>query len=99
MLPDHPLEAYYRALLSSLKELKIELRLAQANGNSLFLISQIGSKVRFLLLGSEGGQWLSERFAIQTNALMKAHNEKLATLLLDEDPDARLKAAHMTKLS
>ena len=27
---------------------------------------------------------------------MKAHNEKLATLLLEEDPDARLKAdAHM----
>jgi hypothetical protein len=29
---------------------------------------------------------------------MKAHNEKLATLLLDEDPDARLKAAHMQEL-
>jgi hypothetical protein len=73
----HPLEAYYRTLLTSLKELKLELRLVQVNGNSLFAISQIGSK---------------------TNALMKAHNEKLATLLLDEDPDARLKAAHMTKL-
>jgi hypothetical protein len=43
---DHPLETYYRTLLTSLKELKTELRLVQAQGNSLFAISQIGSKVR-----------------------------------------------------
>ena len=35
---------------------------------------------------------------LQANALMKAHNEKMASLLLDEDPSARHKPAHMGKL-
>lgn len=44
--PDHPLEAYYRTLLESLKELAKELRLVQATGNSLFAVARIGSQVR-----------------------------------------------------
>lgn len=43
---DHPLEAYYRTLLESLKDLVKELRLVQATGNSLFAVSRIGSQVR-----------------------------------------------------
>ena len=31
----------------------------------------------------------------QANAVMKAHNEKMASLLLDEDPAARHKPVHM----
>ena len=42
---DHPLEAYYRTLLESLKDLVKELRLVQATGNSLFAVSRIGSQV------------------------------------------------------
>jgi hypothetical protein len=45
---DHPLEAYYRTLLESLKDLVKELRLEQMRGNSLFAISRIGSQVRAL---------------------------------------------------
>eukprot|EP01052_Picozoa_sp_SAG31_P022807 SAG31_NODE_1835_length_7130_cov_6.218746_4_plen_78_part_00 len=30
----------------------------------------------------------------KANAIMKAHNEKLASLLLEENPDSRLKPAH-----
>ena len=30
----------------------------------------------------------------KANAIMKAHNEKLASLLLEENPEARLKPAH-----
>lgn len=71
---NHPLEAYYRTLLESLKDLAKELRLVQATGNSLFAVSRIGS---------------------QANAVMKAHNEKMASLLLDEDPAARHKPVHM----
>jgi hypothetical protein len=33
---------------------------------------------------------------LQANAVMKAHNEKMASLLLDEDPAARHKPAHMS---
>ena len=32
---------------------------------------------------------------LQANAVMKAHNEKMAKLLLDEDPAARHKPVHM----
>ena len=47
-IADHPLEAYYRTLLESLKDLVKELRLVQATGNSLFAVSRIGSQVRAL---------------------------------------------------
>jgi hypothetical protein len=64
---NHPMEDYYRILLESLKQLKLELKMVQATGKSLFAVSRIGSKA---------------------NAIMKAHNEKLAALLLEEDPQA-----------
>ena len=35
------------------------------------------------------------RIGSQANALMKTHNEKMATLLLDEDPKARSQPHHM----
>ena len=68
----HPLEDYYRQLLSQLKMLKRDIQLEAAASKSLFTISQIGS---------------------MANALMKAHNEKLASMLLEEVPGDRVDLA------
>ena len=57
---DHPLEAYYRTLLESLKDLAKELRLVQATGNSLFAVSRIGSQVRSLSIGADYAYTMDE---------------------------------------